>query len=149
MNQQSSQGPTGNQHRPLQNFQPEVVDIWALDPVERIRFIGNQQAMMHQTQSTDPNSWIKWGIAGVGIVGGIKWLAKRHPEVLQAWLEQLLPPAAAGPAVEHGMVQTLVEEDHVAGFGLQGYPRHVRPVDPEGSCVGVLLKLLENVQVHV
>ena len=92
--------PTGSQHKPLQSFrnganaipaaEPEVVDISVLDPVERIRFIAEQQAMMHQTQGTNPNSWVKWGIAGVGILGGIKWLENHHPEVLQSWLAQPL-----------------------------------------------------------
>ena len=79
-----------------------------LDPAERIRFIAQQQAMMHQTQGTNPNSWVKWGIAGVGILGGIKWLENHHPEVLQAWLAQPLgsvatplpEPVATPPAIQ-------------------------------------------------
>ena len=82
--QTSSNGPEATVVPQLQ-----AVDFLALDPIERIQLIANQQATMNQTQENSSNPWVTGGLAGVGVFAGYKWLEDRHPEVLQALLVQL------------------------------------------------------------
>ena len=110
--------------------QLQAVDFSALDPIERIQLIANQQTTMNQTQENSSNPWVTGGLTGVGVFAGYKWLEDRHPEVLQGLFEQLSAATNAPPT------QVVASPPPFQPFGTTSEPPKLAwnpPVDASGS----------------